>query len=383
MIFLSLSLIQKIIVVGMGWLFGKWKFFLVLVPFLVFLYAFVHEGIEVYQKVRFREQRSKEVESLLRGEDGGGVSIFFVDDIRNGINDEYTKKSAYLVFQRYIVSGNIYELYDYVSSHTEFDFLEEAENLYPESFEKVRKRRLPFHHTDDGMYVYLAYLEILEKHGYGNEDILSSLAYRYAQMAYYKKMINKDKERGESLEYPDYTMDMMENDIRKSVFFANKIDDWIRIEVDDGMKEKAASRDSLENMVQYAATLRYLESLGVDFVSTKKSEEIFSSVSSYSYRFIPDMYLEVSLMNAATLLLVPSSSAFEIRNAIFPFLDYRVRDTGLIPVVGKMLRSRVEAEHARYLDLSIYSKRTMISLSERVPEFREWLIMNGWHESDF
>ena len=222
MIFLSLSLIQKIIVVGMGWLFGKWKFFLVLVPFLVFLYAFVHEGIEVYQKVRFREQRSKEVESLLRGEDGGGVSIFFVDDIRNGINDEYTKKSAYLVFQRYIVSGNIYELYDYVSSHTEFDFLEEAENLYPESFEKVRKRRLPFHHTDDGMYVYLAYLEILEKHGYGNEDILSSLAYRYAQMAYYKKMINKDKERGESLEYPDYTMDMMENDIRKSVFFCEQ-----------------------------------------------------------------------------------------------------------------------------------------------------------------
>lgn len=366
----------------MGWLYGKGKYLLVFIPFLAFFCIFVYEGIEVYQKVRFQELRSQKIKLLLEG--NGGVSPgFFLDDVRRGINDEYTKKSAYLVFQRYIESGDIYELHDYVSGHAEFAFLKEADGLYPESFERVKKKQVPFHHTDDGMYVYLSYLEVLERNGYGSEELLTSSAYRYAQMAYYKRMIGEDKERRESLDYPDYTMDARERDIGKSVFFAEKVDSWIQIMVDDETLERVISRDSLESMVQYAVMLRYLESLGVSFVSTKKSGEIFSYVLSYSYKFVPDMYLETSLMNAATLLLIPSSNPFEIRNAIFPFLDYRVADTGLIPAVGKILRSRVEADHVRYEDLSIYSKKTIVALSEKAPEFKEWLMTNGWNESDF
>ncbi len=373
---------MKITAVGMRWLYGKRKYLFVLIPLLAFLCVFVYQRITIYQKIPSQEWRSQKIELLL--EDQSGVSPgFFLDDVKSGINDEYTRKSAYLVFQRYVASGNIYALYDYVNSHVELAFLREAEFLHPESFKKVEEKKLPFHHTDEGMYVFLSYLEVLERSGYGSESLLASLTYRYAQMAYYKRMINEDKERGESLDYPDYTMDAREYDIRKSVFFAEKLDDWVGVMVDDGAQEKAVSRDSLKSMVQYATALRYLESLGVDFISAKKSDEIFSYVLTYSYKFVPDMYPDTSLRNAATLLLAPSSDPFEIRNAVFPFLDYRVADIGLIPVVGQILRSRVEAEHVRYEDLSVYSKKTITDLAEKVPEFKEWLMLNGWGESDF
>jgi hypothetical protein len=351
----------------------------------VFLLTFfvVYEMTKKYRNVFLEKNRIEKIGLL--SVDENIARSFFVDDVRNSVNDQHTKQSAYFVFQKYINSGNIYELYDYVNSHTELAFLKEAETLRPKDFERVRKKKTPFHYTDQGLYIYLAYLEILEKNGYANESILASLSYRYAQMAYYNRMITEDKLRGESLDYPSYTIDTRMYDTERAVFFAKKADDAIRraVNVEGEMNCSNLSPDLLGSVVQYASALRYFESLEVSFTSSETSGELFKDAMSCSHEFIPNLYLVTALTNAATLLLVPSSDAFEMRNAVFPFLDYRVAENGSLPVIGRMLRSRVEADHIRFMDMSIYSKQTMVSIAERVPDFKEWLMSNGWGEADF
>ncbi len=359
------------------WLSAKQKALLVLL-----LLSLIYGGMIFVRPALFWEQRAQRVNLLSTDKDL--ARDFFLDDIRRDINDEYTRKSAYLVFKSYIESGNIYELYDYVGAHPELGFLREAESLYPKSFQKVIKKQVPWHYTDDGMYVYLAYLEILEKHGYGNEMVLSTLTYRYAQMAYYKRMIHEDKIRGESLEYPNYTIDERNRDIEKSILFAKKRDSAIRMIIDtDVVGGNDGIENFLDDITQYASALRYLESLEVDVSQMMDSKTIFSYAVSQAYHFKPELYLKITLTNAATLLLVPSSSPLEIRNAVFPFLDFHVEENGSVPVVGRILRSRVEPDHIRYADLSIYSRVTILSLAEKVLEFKVWLLSNGWSESDF
>ncbi|MBP6889316.1 MAG: hypothetical protein KBC83_02325 [Candidatus Moranbacteria bacterium] len=120
------------------------------------------------------------------------------------------------------------------------------------------------------------------------------------------------------------------------------------------------SPDLLGSAVQYASALRYFESLEVSFTSSETSGELFKDAMSCSYEFIPNLYLVTALASAATLLLVPSSDAFEMRNAAaFPFLDYRVAKNGSLPVIGRMLRSRVEADRIRFMSTSIYGKYMM------------------------
>src|ERR1035437_752403 len=109
-----------------------------------------------------------------------------VADLQVGANDKYTKSDAYFVTHRFFDNnGNVYEIYEYVNSHPELAFLKEAEAIYPAIFKQIQNGTLPKTFVDRSYYAYLAYVEVLYKHGYTDIAAEGTLANEYAKLAYF------------------------------------------------------------------------------------------------------------------------------------------------------------------------------------------------------
>jgi len=309
----------------------------------------------------------------------------FVEDIRKGINDDKTKSKAYAFVRRYLENGgNIYETYQLVRDTPELFFLFEAEDIHPDAFRSIQRERRPFIYSDEGMYVYLAYSEVLERYGYANSALLAAAMRRYIEMAYFKRMINNDHLLGKSTSYPNYSLIERENDIKKAIVFSDKVNKEINSVFNYNTTEAIVpSKDVLDAVVQYAIALRYMESMGVSMRSTKTSSELFSFALFYSHRYFPELYLQIALSNASTLLLTNSAQENDFRNALYPFFSYTQTKDNKHALIGRIFRSKSESTHSRYADLSPYSRENIVRLANKSLEFKKWLILNGWEERDF
>jgi hypothetical protein len=129
--------------------------------------------------------------------------------------------------------------------------------------------------------------------------------------------------------------------------------------------------------------LRYFSAYGIDVKSSVTAAEVFAFATSYAYHNVPEFYLYLSLSNASTALLLASTTASELRHAVYPFLD--IRDKRLLQngIVERVIRSRFQQDLIRFRDLDMYSRKNVTELGRKVPEFQAWLISNGWKESDF
>ncbi|MFA9262383.1 MAG: hypothetical protein ACEQSB_03445 [Undibacterium sp.] len=287
---------------------------------------------------------------------------------------------------RYIDNGgNIYEIYDYVEAHPELAFMKEAEKLQPESFDRIKKRQLSFRYSDFGMYAYLGYLEILEKNGYANMAVFGTAANQYAKMAFYKKSIIEAQSNGEAQEYPQYSQKEVDRDREKALVFAEKASTLLLKLVTDpnSIADDSQSLDKVYASEQYASALRYLEALGASVSYKPNAMLSFIFSMSYAYKNVPELYLHVSLSNASTLLLKDSVPVSEIRNAVYPFLDIRNPLHKRSGIVERVLRSRLERGGTRFQEMDLYSWKNVSELGMRVPEFKSWLMENGWKNSDF
>ena len=98
----------------------------------VFLAAFYYLIILPREEKRESEraQRSREswIASVLHNSPEA-LQNSFSDDVKNGVNDQYTKADAYWITHRYSDTlGNIYEIYDYIQSRPHLAFIQtEAE----------------------------------------------------------------------------------------------------------------------------------------------------------------------------------------------------------------------------------------------------------------
>lgn len=312
------------------------------------------------------------------------VRSSFLAAVRRGGADEWVQLDAYFFTHRYIDNGgNIYELYDFIGQNPELTFMKEAENMYPEVFLNIQARRAPFSYSDQGMYAYLAYLEVLEKYGYANAALLATIANQYAKLAYYKEGIREEKASGELSAYPDYTEAEIAADLKKGQFFYPKAEEAIRVLMSAPDRTDAAVLDAVYAGEQLGSAWRYLSGSGVAIDSEVAAPEAFMFAIDSAYRAAPELYLYVNLSNAATSLLVESTTPAELRTAIYPFLGIkggRIKQSG---IVEKVIRARIEPDAARFRDLDLYSRKNITELGRRVPEFKAWLIANGWKETDF
>ena len=338
---------------------------------------------EAYYQSLFQSDRAY-YESLLQNKPEA-LQRSLVEDIKSGVNDADTKSAAYFITHRFFDNGgNIYEIYDYVESHPELGFLKEAEDIYPEAFTRLKDKKLPQTYTEVSFYIYLAYVEVLYKHGYADIAGLATAANQYAGNTYFKVMRAPELPDEERSDY----LKNAQRDIKKALEFLSAAnDDVVKIVEGKLTSSDMPARDILVGLNQYAAALRYLEAMGVNATSTKTSREIFIFAMNYAPRFVLELNMFTSLINASTLAILDSSTTEEMKTALGPILSF---DTGKPnsykgSVIIKILNSRFEQkpEGIIYRRMDIYSKSNVLLIASRVPEFKAWLLSTGWTESDF
>lgn len=300
----------------------------------------------------------------------------FEEDIKNGINDKYTKSEIYFITHRYFDNGgNIYEIYDYVNSRPDLKFLQVAELIYPSIFRKIKEKTLPTSLSSDATFALLAYFEVLEKEGYADLATLSTAANQYAKLAYFVSIAPEQMPPG---------TDVAKNidfKVKKSLSFETKARQGI-VDIFGGKltSQDMPVRDIIVGLNQYASTLRFFEFLKVGFDSPKTASEIFAFAKEYAKQNDPSWALFTGYLDASTLLYVNAGSD-EIKTALQPILDYDTKVQK--PQKGKLIYKIIISRLDKRINLDMYGRRHVINLANKVPEFKDWLVANGWIENDF
>lgn len=316
-----------------------------------------------------------------------GLQDLFLDDIRNGVNDKVTKSAVYFITHRFFDNGgNIYEIYDFIEAHPELAFMKEAEAIYPNEFDQLKKGIIPKTPVDRALYIYCAYVEVLYKHGYADVAGVATVANQYAKTAYFTTTIAKEMPKKEGAHRSRYA----KRNVKKAVEFMRIAKQPVVDIMEGKLTEKdIMPRDILVGLNQYAAALRYLEAMGYDVsVSPKSAQEIFEFTTEYAYRNVPALHHFTSLLNASTLAIIDGADPRDVRSALYPVLDFdmkgRVLPTSILHrVIGSRSETKLPPERVGETNMDIYSKRNTLRLAGIVPEFKTWLMSNGWVESDF
>lgn len=333
---------------------------------------------------KIRQRDNAYYESLLLNKPTNLQNIF-VEDINKGVNNMNTKSAAYFITHRFFDNnGNIYEIYDYVESHPELSFMKEAEAIYPDIFEKVKKKELPAVYTYASFYAYLAYVEVLHKYGYADIAALATAANQYAGNMYFRVTIAKELTEKEKVEY----LKNKERDIKKALWFFDLANgDAEKILEGKLTTSDVPARDILVGLNQYGSALRYLAALGVNATSTKTSGEVFAFAVDYASHFVPELNIFTALINASTLAILDSSTKEEVKTALLPILNFDTKKQNQQneKVISRIVEAKFEQkpEDVTRTRMDVYSKRNILLLTSRVPEFKSWLMSNGWAESDF
>ena len=367
---------------------------ILVVSFLAWNRLFVSRDIDKLNSQKQEEKRSFEHANAYRealvGNNPKPIQELFLQDIKNGVNDKYTKSDAYFILHRFFDNGgNIYEIVDYINSHEELSFFKEAAKIYPVVFARIKRKELPTRGGDSSSYAVLAAFEVLEKKGYANVASNATAANQYAKLGYFAKLISTKHPTG----IPGYIAKEIPLDIEKSLYFQKKSDDDIADILDNknGIRESLEPRDILVALNQYAASLRALSALGIKYSSKKNPDEIFAFSTNYSKNVVPEFYLFTSLINATTLTYSKDDNGKRIEVAMYPVFNFDTKGKTIekTSVIGRILFSREQKPiyfkgttiEDEYYD--IYGRRNIVTLAQKVPNFKKWLIDNGWQESDF
>lgn len=302
------------------------------------------------------------------------VQDMFLLKVKNNINDDVTKMSAYWVAHRYFDNGgDMTEIYDFVNAHEELSFLKEAEGIYPEIFKKFKEGNVK-KNSYDSLYLFLAYLEVIEKYGYADIASLGTLSASYAQLAHYNKnntgtssqlggtngsafILTKDKSvKYFNLLYPD--IDKLVDENMSGTFFNN-------IDV----------RDIVVGLNKYIIVTSYYDNLDIDYQSISKRDIVFEHAKSLSKKHIYNLY-STSMHDYAISLVLSG----EINNKEDVYMCEL-----LMPVTepgnrnGSLLLRVVRKE-------GVFGRDITSKLASRCFPFKKWLIFNSkgnWKESDF
>src|SRR6185369_16426787 len=324
----------------------------------LFLLGFaVYYYLVLIPKARISQNNDAYLASLLQN-DPDHLQDSFATDVQNGVNDNYTKSAAYFVLHRYFDNGgNLYEVYDFIEKHPELAFLKEAEALYPRPFALLKEGKLARTAVDNANYAHLGYLEVLNKHGYGDIALLGTAANQYARMSYFNNTLAKQLNAEEAAKITKFSR----RDVRKSLEFAKLATKDVSDILDGKKIGDVPERDILVGLNQYAAALRYLEANNVDVsFSPKTAQEIFKFTMDYSSRYVPELNLFTSLLNATTLSLFVTNGSPELRSSLYPILDLDTKQVKLMDtsIIHKIINARLEnpPQDIQHTNLGTYSK---------------------------
>lgn len=299
-----------------------------------------------------------------------------VSDIQANVNDQFTKSDAYFVTHRFFDNNeNIQEVYDYITSVESLAFLNEASSIYPRIFKDLSERKKL--NRADKYRAYLAYVEVLENHGYTDIAGLATSANQYARLA------KNDLDAGMKISDEVY-----KTDIAKSLAFAEKTKEQV-VGVFSGAitKDTVPPRDILVGLNQYGSALRHYQLLGVlgkSFVSPISAKECFDRSTEYAVLYVPEQKRYTAFVNASTLAMIDKNSAAQMSAILKPILSYKFEEGK--PVASSVIRKILNARDVRSSDTSLknnYDKTNIVAMALASSEFKAWLLAHGWQEQDF
>lgn len=333
-----------------------------------------------YQRDSRVENHQEAYKSSLLRNDPAQLQTLFAEDVAKGINDQYTRSAAFWILHRYFDNGgNVFEIHDFIASKPQLAFINtEAEQIYPQNFQWLKDGTLPRTYATRAKYVMLAYLEVLDNHGYGTPASRGMLAQQYAFEALYSIKVPKDFPEG--FDHKAFR----ENAQQKAVKYL-KLSSQDVADIIDGKitTNNMPARDILLSVDQYGAATRYLARQNVVVTGLiKTANEAFDFATPYARQSVPELYLFTNYLNASTQLYDPKNASEEsIRQALFPFYTFALPKEQRRP--GNIVDRIINSKSQTYDSIDLYGKTNALWLASIVPEYKEWLIANGWDKEEF
>ena len=364
-------------------LFGK-KFSLVTVLSVIIILFAVAGSFVVYKKSSTPPSFEDALLLSNLGTDPKPLQNYFAEQVAVGNKDDATKSALFWITHRFFDNGgNIYEIYDFVNEREEVAFLKKAETLDPEAFKLVKdKKAQPY--DAPSFVVLLSYFEIARRDGYANFAMLGLGANKYAEMAYYDAYRaftpGQDKEQKKKLELLAFM------NLGKSRAFYR---DAIQI-LNEATKKTGKLSDletggmriddivvGLNQIATAQAFYRYFnESMDTKFLTG----DIFSYNVDLTRRLYPRLYFFTNYSWAASNVIDGTTTPFVVSEPLTNVIAYGRANKGSERPAGSLLRV-INARTNR--EKSTFSVGNAVRLGNSFKPFKDWLIENGWKETDF
>ncbi len=326
-------------------------------------------------------------ESLLLsnlGTDPKPLQDFFVAQVKEGNKDDKTKSALFWITHRFFDNGgNIYEIYDFVNATEEVAFLRKAETINSEAFRLVKEKKvLPY--DTPSLLVLLSYFEIARQEGYANIAMLglgsaqsAAIAYAQAYKAYTPGISKEEKDK--------YTLLAKVELYKSKAFYRDAIQMVNKATEKTGtLKDLETSGMRIDDVVvglNQIATAQSFYRLFNEPTDTKfLSGDIFSYNVDLTRRLYPRLYFFTNYSWAASYVIGGTSTPFMVGQPLTNVIEYGRANKGTERAAGSLLRvinARTNNERGTF------SVGNIVRLGQSHKPFKDWLIENGWNESDF
>lgn len=312
---------------------------------------------------------------------------FFVAKVKAGTNDDATKSAVYWITHRFFDNGgDIYEIYDFVNSNPELVFLKDAEKIYPDIFEKIRKKEVT-NYSGDALLALLAYYEAIDRHGYANMGVWGIAANKYTEFAYYS---HNEHLKNPNAKYTKAAEDPRTNRViwmNKAERFLEKANEHLfmiagnRRDVNDLANIKMIPDDLLVGLNQYASAVENMRAFGRVFDMPYSTREIYDFNERLAKSTVPRLYFFTNYLYATSLIYGGTATEENLKAPVERLVGY-ARSTpkdDWRQSVSRVLSSRYDSKPG---DAGMYAIDVVKGIAERSPLFTEWLKENGWTDAD-
>jgi hypothetical protein len=309
----------------------------------------------------------------------------FVEKIKRGKKDESAQTAVYWITHRFFDNGgNIYEIYDYVQSHPELAFLNDAEKLYPSIFAAVKAHQVK-NYDAQSLSALLGYYWAIDKNGLGSPALWGIAANKHAEFAYgamqaiqrdpkhkyTKGEVNQPQIYGHNMEFAQNYVNKMESFIAKNTQTTHTLDDLLTVSM--------IPDDLLVALNQYGAALENLKASGNVFGSSFTPAELYAFNVKLAETKVPRLYFFTNYLYASSLVVGKDATKESVAEPLRRVVEYATKTKQ--EEWNKSVFRVINAKTAN--EVGMYDAVVVRKLASLDSGFRSWLIQSGWTEADF
>jgi hypothetical protein len=314
--------------------------------------------------------------------DAVALQDFFVEKVKEGSKSNETISSIHWITHRYFDNGgDIYELYDFINEHPEIAFLKNAEEFYPDIFEKIRNGTLEKTYSFESIAALLSYYKVIDESGYGGIALWGTAANKHSEQALYtfKKAGSLEAMAPKDKEYFDYAARMAMKYAKKANFYIYTNTQKTYTLEDLRLVSDIIPDDLLVGLNQYASAVQNLRGAGIEFATNYDPVEIFDFNSQYALDFVPRLYFFTNYLHASSLVNAGKATPESVALPLARCIEYAEQNTEWRPAgsIYRVINAKTSNES------SLFSADIVRALAAESTPFKDWLTKNGWKESDF